>query len=425
MSFKKVCKVCGREFHSAKYSSRYCSQNCYVKSRNWAKQTRHALDIQGDSKTLNEVIYNKVCPNCHKPFTAKKTNTIYCSPKCGKIYRKSKNEGLKDIKRRENYVQKIVDSSLPRRQLKIVKACANCGRDFDAMKITTMFCCSSCAKAYRIREKVSEDQGKITAESIYQKVAVRELNAPADSELLRPDSAAAYLGISRRTLYRYISQGIIKTKQMPGVTLIERSSLKEILLSEVSLRVKTKKKIEVPDKTVSPVFQGDRITIPEAAHEYGVALNVMQHYLRRSNLQFVKYRNTRFYLKKDVDKLVKKRLRERHPDITSWYSVDDIIKKYNILKPTLHGILYRNQVPKKKEGGYTYYSQTHIDDLLGYLIDTDKYYTTDYISEVLSISKRAASKLVQRLSLPKISRGGRIYIEKDAFDALLTSGKLH
>ena len=53
--------------------------------------------------------------------------------------------------------------------------------------------------------------------------------------------------------------------------------------------------------------------------------------------------------------------------------VDDIIKKYNILKPTLHGILYRNQVPKKKEGGYTYYSQTHIDDLLGYLIDTDKF----------------------------------------------------
>lgn len=115
---------------------------------------------------------------CHKPFTAKKTNTIYCSPKCGKIYRKSKNEGLKDIKRRENYVQKIVDTSLPRRQLKIVKACANCGRDFDAMKITTMFCWSSCAKVYRIREKVYEDQGKITAESIYQKVAVRELNAP-------------------------------------------------------------------------------------------------------------------------------------------------------------------------------------------------------------------------------------------------------
>ena len=66
--------------------------------------------------------------------------------------------------------------------------------------------------------------------------------------------------------------------------------------------------------------------------------------------------------------------------------VDDIIKKYNILKPTLHGILYRIQVPKKKEGGYTYYSQTHIDDLLGYLIDTDKYYTTDYISEVLLIT---------------------------------------
>ena len=38
MSFKKVCKVCGRQFHSAKYTSRYCSENCYVKAKNWAKE---------------------------------------------------------------------------------------------------------------------------------------------------------------------------------------------------------------------------------------------------------------------------------------------------------------------------------------------------------------------------------------------------
>lgn len=63
MSFKKVCKVCGREFHSVKYSSRYCSENCYVKARNWARQTRHALDIQGDRQTQNDmrtsIIVNK------------------------------------------------------------------------------------------------------------------------------------------------------------------------------------------------------------------------------------------------------------------------------------------------------------------------------------------------------------------------------
>ena len=56
MSFKKVCKVCGRTFHSAKYSSRFCSENCYVKAKNWAKETRYLLEKEGDnlySSTLN------------------------------------------------------------------------------------------------------------------------------------------------------------------------------------------------------------------------------------------------------------------------------------------------------------------------------------------------------------------------------------
>lgn len=424
MSFKKVCKVCGREFHSAKYSSRYCSENCYVKARNWARQTRHALDIQGDKRTLNEVLYNKVCPNCGRSFVAKKTNTIYCSIKCGKEHRKSKNEGLKTQIRHDKNLTDQVNASLTERRFKIIKACANCGKDFEAQKITTMFCCSSCAKSYRLRQSAEETRQKITAETILQRVAIRESNAPEDAEFMRPNDAAKYLDISKRTLYRYMSSGIIKCKQLPGLTLIERASLKSLLLSENSLRIKTKRKIEVPEKHSHPVFNGDRITIPEAAEAYGIALNVMQHYLRRSNLEYVMYRNTRFYLRQDVDKLVRRRLKERHPDITSWYSVDDILKKFPITKSKLNWQLYQSDVPKKKEGGFTYYSQKHIDDLFGYLIETEKYYTTDEISQIMGISKRQAAKWVQRFSLPKITRGGRIYIEKAAFDAILASGKI-
>lgn len=142
-----------------------------------------------------------------------------------------------------------------------------------------------------------------------------------------------------------------------------------LLLSENSLRVKTKRKIEVPENTPNPVFTSDRITIPEAAEVYGIALNVMQHYLCRSDLEYVMY----IYLRQDVDKLVRHRLKERHPDITSWYSVEDILKKVPITKSKLNWQLYQSDVPKKKDEGYTYYSQKHIDDLFGYLIKTDKY----------------------------------------------------
>ena len=424
MSFKKVCKVCGRQFHSAKYSSKYCSENCYVKAKNWAKETRYNLELQGNKKTLNELLYNKVCPHCGLPFTCRKTNAIYCSPSCGKKHRAALRS-QKDLQNgRQNSCDKSVDFLVVSRRVKIVKICACCGREFEAQKATTMFCSGTCARKFRRRQSAAERREKVTAEQVMQTVAIKEMNAP-DSQFLRADEAAKYLGVSKRTVHRYIDQGIIKAKRLPRVTLIERTALREVLESDVSLHVKTKAKIEVPPKDDSnPIFNGEHITIPEASKLYDVPLNVMQNYLRRSELKFTMYRNTRFYLKKDVDKYIKKRLRERRPDIKEWYSVNDILTKFNINSITLHNQLYKASVPKRKDGGYTYYSKSHIDEIFGYLLEADKYYTTEELSEMYQLDKRRISKIVARYSLPKITKSGRILIEKVPFDEFMKLNKI-
>ena len=209
------------------------------------------------------------------------------------------------------------------------------------------------------------------------------------------------------------------------MTLIERTVLREVLESDVSLHVKTKAKIEVPPKDESnPIFNGEHITIPEASKLYDVPLNVMQNYLRRSDLKFTMYRNTRFYDKKEVDRYVKKRLRDRRPDIKEWYSVNDILTKFNITSITLNNQLYKTSVPKRKDGGYTYYSKSHIDEMFGYLLESDKYYTTEQLSEMYQLDKRRVSKIVQRYSLPKITRSGRILIEKVPFDEFMKLNKM-
>ena len=424
MSFKKVCKVCGRQFHSAKYSSKYCSENCYVKAKNWAKETRYNLELQGNKKTLNELLYNKICPHCGLPFTCRKTNAIYCSPSCGKKHRAALRS-QKDLQNgRQNSCDKSVDFLVVSRRVKIVKICACCGREFEAQKSTTMFCSGTCARKFRRRQSAAERREKVTAEQVMQTVAIKEMNAP-DSQFLRADEAAKYLGVSKRTVHRYIDQGIIKAKRLPRVTLIERTALREVLESDVSLHVKTKAKIEIPPKDDSnPIFNGDHITIPEASKLYDVPLNVMQNYLRRSELKFTMYRNTRFYLKKDVDKYIKKRLRERRPDIKEWYSVNDILTKFNINSITLHNQLYKASVPKRKDGGYTYYSKSHIDEIFGYLLEADKYYTTEELSEMYQLDKRRISKIVARYSLPKITKSGRILIEKVPFDEFMKLNKI-
>ena len=424
MSFKKVCKVCGRQFHSAKYTSRYCSENCYVKAKNWAKETRYNLELQGNKKTLNELLYNKVCPQCGLHFTSKKTNAIYCSQSCGKKYRAALRSEKERQNGRQNSFDKSVDFLAVSRRIKVAKICPCCGREFAAEKSTTMFCSGNCARKYRRRQEAAERREKVTAEQIKHNIDVKESLTP-DSQFLRASDAAKYLGVSTRTVLRYIDQGIIKAKRLPRVTLIERTVLREVLESDVSLHVKTKAKIEVPPKDESnPIFNGEHITIPEASKLYDVPLNVMQNYLRRSDLKFTMYRNTRFYDKKEVDRYVKKRLHDRRPDIKEWYSVNDILTKFNITSITLNNQLYKTSVPKRKDGGYTYYSKSHIDEMFGYLLESDKYYTTEQLSEMYQLDKRRVSKIVQRYSLPKITRSGRILIEKVPFDEFMKLNKM-
>lgn len=424
MSFKKVCKVCGRQFYSAKYTSRYCSENCYVKAKNWAKETRYNLELQGNKKTLNELLYNKVCPQCGLHFTSKKTNAIYCSQSCGKKYRAALRSEKERQNGRQNSFDKSVDFLAVSRRIKVAKICPCCGREFAAEKSMTMFCSGNCARKYRRRQEAAERREKVTAEQLKHNIDVKESLTP-DSQFLRASDAAKYLGVSKRTVLRYIDQGIIKAKRLPRVTLIERNVLREVLESDVSLHVKTKAKIEVPPKDESnPIFNGEHITIPEASKLYDVPLNVMQNYLRRSDLKFTMYRNTRFYDKKEVDRYVKKRLRDRRPDIKEWYSVNDILTKFNITSITLNNQLYKASVPKRKDGGYTYYSKSHIDEMFGYLLESDKYYTTEQLSEMYQLDKRRISKIVQRYSLPKITRSGRILIEKVPFDEFMKLNKM-
>lgn len=424
MSFKKVCKVCGREFHSSKYSSRFCSENCYVKARNWARQTRYNLDVQGQKKTLNEILYNKVCPNCGHHFVARKTNAIYCSVKCGKEFRKRTVAQKRSQTCLAESSESAIDHAVLSRKVKIQKICACCGKPFVAQKSTTMFCGGSCARRFRRRQEARERVEKVTSETVREHIRISELNAP-DSEFLRPDDAARYLGISIRTVFRYIDSGIIRAKRLPKVTLIEKSALREMLESDVSYKVCTRARSELPAMLEdNPIFKGEHITIPEASRLYDLPLNVMQHYLRRSDLKYVKYRNTRFYDKREVDALVKERLRDRHPEITEWYSVSEILSTYNITAVRLNNQLYAHPVPKRKEGGLTYYSKSHIDEMFGYLLDADRYYTTDELSKIYLLDKRRIAKLVQRYSLPKITRAGRILIEKEPFDDFMRLNKV-
>lgn len=99
--------------------------------------------------------------------------------------------------------------------MNILRYCKHCGVEFIAHKITTQYCCKECErKESRHREKIKKQK-----DSLMQ-------NGDADSperilansmEFLSPSQAAALLGVSRATIYRYAVDGVIKAVQLKGI----------------------------------------------------------------------------------------------------------------------------------------------------------------------------------------------------------------
>lgn len=75
-----ICAVCGKDYHSRKKTSKYCSKECFYIGR----PTRAKERIE------------RVCKNCSSTFNAKKSEiakgrAIFCSKNCYEIYRQNEN----------------------------------------------------------------------------------------------------------------------------------------------------------------------------------------------------------------------------------------------------------------------------------------------------------------------------------------------
>ncbi len=268
--------------------------------------------------------------------------------------------------------------------LPLKKFCVNCRNEFTAYKQTTMFCSSACAKKYRIRQKLEEWATKVTTESLHLD-AQRIENTFVAKDVTRISDVCKYLSLSRTTLYRYILQGIIKLLVLPDMLLFRKDSLDQLFKDGVRFR-------EVMSRIpkASPFTEGSQpflhsdeyISISEAAKVYRIPLNVAQNCLRRSELPYEKFRNVRLYKRDDVDRLLRKRERDKHPEIGKWYTIEDIMVEYEMTRKQVCNFIGVNpKLPRKKDGLKTYYSKKHVDTLLKPSEDLSLYYAAYEVTE--------------------------------------------
>ena len=103
-------------------------------------------------------------------------------------------------------------------KLRFKKHCEFCGAEFTAQKSSTRFCSHMCAsRAYKARKR------QLVEDQVNEKFSMEEENRRkidlSNVYVMTPRAAAAYLGVGKTTIYRYLSNGQFKALRLQSKTL--------------------------------------------------------------------------------------------------------------------------------------------------------------------------------------------------------------
>lgn len=225
------------------------------------------------------------------------------------------------------------------------KICEFCGKTFIAQKINTRTCSHACASAlYKQQAK----ETAISADRARQKAQKRA--SLKDMDYLSITDAATLLGISRPTLYKFIKEHNVEVNHIGARTLrIRRSDLEQY--------IKPQEQIAAPEE-VKAISRAGLISKKEAIEIYDISEAYFYKKLKIARLPQTIIEGRNFYPKAKLDLIFKK---NKYPDITEWYTVDEVIEKFTLTRQSVYDYLVNHPMPRKRDGRICLVSKSHWD----------------------------------------------------------------
>ena len=273
----------------------------------------------------------------------------------------------------------------------IQKKCEWCGKLFIAHKTSTRCCSHRCANlAYKERtrqKRVSEFQTMV-----YQQIEKEDC---IDKDFFTPSEAAKYIGISRATFYRYLETNLIKSVQLKRKTIIRKRDI-EALFDNAS---PYKKHLPRAKQSITDFY-----TIAEIKEKFGVKESWIYEIAKEHNIPRTFNRGRTYWSKKHIDSYFAKKA----PDasITEWYSVAELQEKFGMTLSAIYTFVYKNVIPKHKEGKMVYYSKKHFDIAKGIATPEEpQYYTIPEAMEKYNLTRDQLYHYVKYHNITRIKVG--------------------
>lgn len=292
----------------------------------------------------------------------------------------------------------------------IQKKCEWCGKLFIAHKTSTRCCSHRCANlAYKERtrqKRVSEFQTMVNQQI--------EKEDCIDKDFFTPSEAAKYIGISRATFYRYLETNLIKSVQLKRKTIIRKKDI-EALFDNAS---PYKKHLPRNKQSITDFY-----TTAEIKEKFGVKESWIYEIAKEHNIPRTFNRGRTYWSKKHIDSYFAKKA----PDasITEWYSVAELQEKFGMTLSAIYTFVYKNVIPKRKEGKMVYYSKKHFDIAKGIATPEEpQYYTIPEAMEKYNLTRDQLYHYVKYHNITRIKVGKYTKILRSELDKFFEPPKI-
>lgn len=292
-------------------------------------------------------------------------------------------------------------------RIRITKKCEWCGNEFQAQKTTTKYCCKRCAE-HAYKERMRIQRVKLTQDFIAHQDSDKKLAPIEGKEYLTPMEAATLLGVERTTIYRYIWSGQLRCLKLRGKTFIRRADINQKFDEAPAYERRTKASTPSVDEWYTTKEVMEKFKVSNAwVFKVGKEQNIPR---------VLKFAKT-YWSKKHFDAYFAKKAAS--PEITSWYTAEEIKEKFSMTDSAVWNFASKNAIPKKKEGGKTFYSKKHVDQAKGLPVEDEReYYTYKEAMEKYGLTHDQVCHYLKAYKIYKIKVGKITKFDRKQFDEL-------
>ena len=288
--------------------------------------------------------------------------------------------------------------------MEVRKICQWCGKPFIAKKTTTCYCSHQCSNlGYKERIRERKRQLKRSQELLQPRQAAE------GQDFFSFAQAAKLMGVTRQYIYKLVKENKLRASRISGKkSLIRRADIELMLKTKPYESIKPKDDVDITEY----------YTAEQIAEKYKVNTKWVWTYTREHDVPKVKIRQFNYYSKKHIDAAFAK---YRTDDaLTEWYTPEEIEKKYGMTRVAIRSHVYRNNIPSKKEHGQIFYSKLHFDlSKQTAEDDSSEYYTVQEAMKKYNLTRDSVYGILQFHEIKREKKGRFVRFLKVEFDHIM------